>query len=70
MTTAKKHYVVTIARRDPAAEAKETAEPFFWKKKKLFLYIKSIQEKYLISFLFFKFYLFFHVIALPNEKWI
>ena len=33
MTTAKKHYVVTIARRDPAAEAKETAEPFFWKKK-------------------------------------
>ncbi len=35
MTEEKKRYIVTIARRDPAAEAKKTVEPEFWKKKKL-----------------------------------
>ena len=35
MTEEKKRYIVTIARRDPAAEAKNAVEPEFWKKKKL-----------------------------------
>lgn len=33
MTEEKKRYIVTIARRDPAAEAKNAVEPEFWKKK-------------------------------------
>ena len=35
MTTEKKQYVITIARRDPVQEAQNTVEPEFWKKKKL-----------------------------------